>query len=366
MTTTRAVTKAQKLDAFMHPERYADDADDVTASHAERRETAPRRMKVPKMTGKSEPIYAPGGTVPLTPELVRKHFQAERASRRPAVRAPAKAHREAAGEGSHAVLVLPDSHHPFEDKAAMRIVEIVAGLVKPERVVILGDWLDAAGWSRHPSRSRAEVAVHDFAAELESCGAAIDRIQAASGAREVAFVEGNHEARVEAVCLQLGPLGAAVYDMVSPRRLLTQGRPWLKWIPYSPSIGERCTPRRGPGMGHYKITPDLWAVHGWSIATHAAAKHMDLARTISLVHGHTHRQQSISRRILETGRVVKAWSPGCLSELQPAWRHALPTDWVCGFSLVYVRSSDRRSWTDYTVTIDRGSCVLPGGTSVRA
>lgn len=363
MTITKAVTKAQKLDAIMHPERYADDDTETEVDVVRPRV---RQAKVPKISGKSEPIYAPGGTVPLTPELVRKHFQAERASRRPAVRAPAKAQREAAGDGSHAVLVLPDAHHPCEDKSAMRIVEIVAGLVKPERVVILGDWLDAAGWSRHPSRSRAEVAVHDFAAELESCGAAIDRIKAASGAREVAFVEGNHEARVEAVCLQLGPLGAAVYDMVSPRRLLTQGRPWLKWIPYSPSIGERCTPRRGPGMGHYKITPDLWAVHGWSIATHAAAKHMDLARTISLVHGHTHRQQSISRRILETGRVVKAWSPGCLSELQPAWRHALPTDWVCGFSLVYVRNSNLRSWTDYTVTIDRGACVLPGGTSVRA
>lgn len=361
MTITRAVTKAQKLDAYMHPEKYAsDDAAEVVAAP-----TRERRIKTPKITGKSEPIYAPGGSVPLTPELVRKHFLAERASRRPAVRAPAKAQREVAADGSHATMVLPDAHHPNEDKAAMRIVEVVAGLVKPRRIVILGDWLDAAGWSRHPARSNAEVAIHNFATELEQTGAAIDRLKAASGAEEIAYVEGNHEARVEAVCLQLGPIGAAVYDMVSPRRLLMQGRPWLKWISYSPSIAERCTPRRGPGMGHYKITPDLWAVHGWSIATHAAAKHMDLARTVSIVHGHTHRQQSVSRRLLETDRVVKAWSPGCLSELQPTWRHALPTDWVTGFSLVYVRN-DRRKWTDFTVTIDRGVCVLPGGTSVRA
>ena len=54
------------------------------------------RAKVPKITGKSEPIYAPGGTVPLSPDLVRQHFKAEAASRRPAVRAPAKAQREAA------------------------------------------------------------------------------------------------------------------------------------------------------------------------------------------------------------------------------------------------------------------------------
>ena len=321
--------------------------------------------KTPKTTGKSDPVFAPGGTVPLTPELVRRHFRAEVEARRPVVRTPVKAGREIAGKGSHAVMVLPDAHHPYQDREAMAIVEIVAGLVRPERIVILGDWLDAAGWSRHPSRSHAEVALHNFASELDACGAAIDRLHAASGAREIVFVEGNHEARVEAVCLQLGPLGAAIYDMVSPRRLLTRGRPWLKWIPYSPSIGERCTPRRGPGMGHYKITPDLWAVHGWSIATHAAAKHLDFARTVSIVHGHTHRQQSVSRRLLENGRVVKAWSPGCLSELQPAWRHCLPTDWVLGYELVYC-SNDLRAWTNFTVTIDRGRCVLPGGTIVRA
>lgn len=321
--------------------------------------------KTPKTTGKSDPVFAPGGTVALTPELVRKHFACERASRRPAVRAPAKASREVAGAGSHAVLVLPDAHHPNEDKAAMRIVEVVAGIVKPERVVILGDWLDATGWSRHPARSQAEVALHDFAAELDACAASIDRIKAASGAREVAYVEGNHEARVEAVCLGLGALGAAIYEMVSPRLHLTRGRPWLKWIPYSPSHAERVTTYRGPGMGHYKIAPDLWAVHGWSIAQHFAAKHLDLARTVSVVCGHVHRQQLVTRRLLETGRTVKAWSPGCLSELQPAWRHSTPTDWTIGFSTVFV-SNDRRSWQEYLITVDRGRCVLPGGTIVHA
>jgi hypothetical protein len=37
---------------------------------------------------------------------------------------------------------------------------------------------------------------------------------------------------------------------------------------------------------------------------------------------------------------------------------------VCAYSLCYV-TDDRRAWTDYTVTIDREQCVLPGGTCVR-
>ena len=86
---------------------------------------------------------------------------------------------------------------------------------------------------------------------------------------------------------------------------------------------------------------------------------------MSIVCGHVHRQQLVARRLLESGRVVKAWSPGCLSELQPAWRHSLPTDWTCGFSLVFV-SKERKSWQEYIITIDRDRCVLPGGTVVRA
>lgn len=311
-------------------------------------------------------IRPPGARRPLPPEAVRRHLQAEALLRgeRAAARASKVTARECAKDGSHAVLILPDAHHPYQDKAAFAIVEQVARLVRPRRIVILGDWIDASCWSRHPARSAAEVAAHTFAAELDACAATIDRLQKASGATEVAYVEGNHEARVEAVCLSLGHLGSAIHDLVSPRKILTRGRPWLKWIPYSPAGDERGIPHRGPQVGHYKITPDLWAIHGWSIATHAAAKHLDIARTVSIVHGHTHRQQSVAKRLLETDRIVKAWSPGCLSELQPAWRHAAPTDWVCAYSLCYV-TDDRRAWTDYTVTIDREQCVLPGGTCVR-
>jgi len=312
----------------------------------------------------------PGGRRPVSDEVWARHLRAKReaeaaaaAARRP--RAPSRAARERAKDGSHAVLILPDAHHPYQDKAALSIVEQVAALVRPRRIVILGDWIDASCWSRHPARSAAEIAAHTFGAELDACGATIDRLQRASGAEEVAYVEGNHEARVEAVCLSLGHLGAAIHDLVSPRRLLQRGRPWLKWIPYSPAGDERGIPNRGPGVGHYKITPDLWAVHGWSIATHAAAKHLDIARTVSIVHGHTHRQQSVSKRLLENGRVVKAWSPGCLSELQPAWRHSSPTDWVCGFDLAFV-TDDRRAWTQYTITVDRDQCVLPRGTHLSA
>lgn len=253
------------------------------------------------------------------------------------------------------MLILPDAHFPFHDSAALEVVERTAALTRPRRIVILGDWLDCAGFSSHPVKSEAEAAVHDFQEELRGCATQVDRLFKLSGAEEVIYIEGNHEQRVERECLRLGSLGAAIYSMVSPSAVLTRGRPWLQYVPYVPS---------GGGLQHYAIAEDLWAIHGWSIARHAAAKHLDLARTISIVHGHTHRQQLATTRLLDTGRVVKAWSPGCLSTPQPAWHHGSPTDWVQGLSICFV-TDDRRRWTDYTVTIENGHAVLPGGSSVR-
>jgi len=43
------------------------------------------------------------------------------------------------------------------------------------------------------------------------------------------------------------------------------------------------------------------------------------------------------------------------------WLANNPTTWCHGFSLVYV---GRRSWTEYTIAIDKGKCVLPSGREV--
>ena len=67
-----------------------------------------------------------------------------------------------------------------------------------------------------------------------------------------------------------------------------------------------------------------------------------------------------------TQRVMKAWSPGCLSKLQPLYMAHNPTEWVQGFSLIYVSSDDRTDWTEYNITIDRGRCILPDGKVLRA
>ena len=323
-------------------------------------------------TARTPVLYAPGGSRPLSPAAVLAHRRAEAGARAAAHKGPS-AQRERAKVGSHAILILPDMHHPHADPEAMAVVDAVAAALRPARIVSLGDSIEAAAFSAHPARSVAEQAIHEFADELETCAAAIDRIRAHAGSPPWHYLYGNHEQHVERECLRLGAIGMAVRSMIEPSVVLGRGRPWLTFTPYiEPYLQARRAPShlRSGGMAHDKITRDLWAIHGWSIAKNAAQRHLDMAKTVSIVHGHTHRQQHVTSRILETDRIIHAWSPGCLSNMQPAWHHSSPTEWAHGLSIVYAADDCMTSatprWTHYTVTIDRGEAVLPGGTKVAA
>ena len=254
--------------------------------------------------------------------------------------------------GSHLVFVLPDIHFPHQDPEALECALQAHALLRPRRTVFLGDVLDAQAFSEHPVKSHAERRAGTFyETEVEPARALLERVE--ENTDEIAFIEGNHEFRVERAMVNLG-LEEDLAALVSPRRLLSEGRTKpFTWIPYSGTLP------------HYQIAQDLIAVHGWSWCRHAAAKHLELARSRSVVFGHVHRAQSFSTRDPITDRIVRAWTPGCLSRLQPLYQTSSPTEWIHGFSLVWV-SDDLERWTSYSPTISRGQCVLPDGRKVAA
>lgn len=254
--------------------------------------------------------------------------------------------------GSHLVVILPDLHVPFHDRQALDCAMAAIQYLRPHKIVILGDWLDCEAFSAHGKKHMLELrATRYLADEIEPTNEILNEVQRWS--KELVYIEGNHEHRVERFAVQWGGvLGPDIYKLISPQTLLSAGRTNFEWIPY------------GDILTHYSITPDLWAVHGWTHARHSASKHLDKAGSISVVHGHTHRAQMHARRDLVTGRVLKAWSPGCLSHLQPLYMHQNPTEWLHGFSMVYV-GSNPLDWTDYLITIENGRCVLPDGKEIR-
>lgn len=247
------------------------------------------------------------------------------------------------------VMVVPDIHIPHHDRRALACLLAAIEEFQPEKVVFLGDVMDLERFTRFPRKSKVEDRASNYKlSEIDPCNRMLDFVQENSGS--VDFLEGNHEFRVEARLLEYDLVD--LYDLVSPRRLLSQER---KNFTYTTYTNKPTTP-----LPHVRIAEDLIAVHGWTYAKHAAARHLEIAKRYSVVHGDTHRQQSYMSRDPIDGWKLKAWSPGCLCIEQPIWGHSAPTEWTQGFSFVWV-SKDKKVWNDYTVQIQNGMCVLPGG-----
>lgn len=256
---------------------------------------------------------------------------------------------------SFSCMVLPDLHVPAFDPGALGAVLLAHEALKPKETVILGDWLDCETWSSHPPKSLAEDRAKSFhKSEIQPVNRILDRFELNS--ERTIYLAGNHEDRVERKLVELGSLGKSISDLCSPKTLLAEDRSQkLRYIDYT---REPTAP-----MPHYKIAEDLIAVHGWSFARHAAAKHLEIAKSWSVLFGHCHRQQAHVSRDPISGRVLRASSPGCLSLLQPLYLQHNPSEWSHGFELVWV-SNDKKSWTSYTVMIRDGVCVLPGGLKI--
>lgn len=256
--------------------------------------------------------------------------------------------------GYHLVMVLPDLHLPHQDDAALDCALKAHALLKPKRTIILGDWLDAGSFASHQPKSFLELRAIDFKRdEIDPCNRILDILQ--QNTELLVYLEGNHEQRIERVAVNANirsPINA-VHSLISPKNLLSAGRNRFIWIDYAKELN------------HYKITDDLWAFHGWSHAKNVAEAHLSYLMSVSAIFGHVHRAQSSARRNKVTNKIIKAWTPGCLCKLQPLYATSTPTDWIHGFSLIYVKN-DGTAWFDYNVRIENGVCILPGGKEIRA
>lgn len=89
-------------------------------------------------------------------------------------------------------VIIPDTHVPYEDKRALQIVFKALDLLRPDRLIILGDFFDFYQVSFHdkdPSRGKTRLSDDiDYGKE---------RLRQLRGyVREAHFIEGNHENRL--------------------------------------------------------------------------------------------------------------------------------------------------------------------------
>lgn len=254
------------------------------------------------------------------------------------------------------VFIFPDIHYPQHDPVALEVALKAHAVLRPGRTIQLGDLMDCSGYSSYDGKTLDEMKDYDFMGqEVVPSNKFIDRCL--KNTHKYVGMAGNHEYRIERFCITHGIAGASAYHVLSPAYFLGMGRSRKEfhYVPYCSTSDP---------TSYYRITKDLVAVHGWSFAKNAARVHLDMARSQSVVYGHTHRQELVATRDPFSNRVIKAFSPGCLSRLQPMYATGgSPTTWSHGFSLIYVGST---SWTEYNLTISRGAVVLPDGREIRA
>jgi hypothetical protein len=242
----------------------------------------------------------------------------------------------------------PDQHWPHHDVDAFEVAQLALAKLKPFGLLSLGDGLDCLSFSSHPPKTFAEKNSNtQWTDDLAGYGKQLKR--ARKSCKKFVWVEGNHCDRIKRKALDT-PALASCLDLILPQRVLKE---YIStFVPYDV-----------PGS-HYKLTPSLWAVHGWSCGQNANRDHLNAATNFSIMHGHTHQCGHVSRRDPPTGKVLQAWSFGCLYTPQPGYMGSKPTKWTHGFGVVYIDRAKKRH-DIFSCKIENGCTVLPDGREVK-
>ena len=240
-------------------------------------------------------------------------------------------------------VIYGDTHFPFQDDAALQVIQGIIKDAKPHLIVHLGDLVDCyqglSKYSTDPTR------LHSLQDEIDAARAHLHHISQLAPDAEKLLLGGNHEDR----------LRKTIWDLPGRYRALTQLRVFqhsMTWpvLLELESIGwDWADYRAQPVIG--KI-PKLLLKHGdtvrkWAGATGLAEwqKHAK-----SGVSGHTHRLGTFYHRDLNGSHV---WHEvGCTCTLNP--EYVRQPDWTHG-ALVVTYSDD---WFHVaTVYIENGRAV---------
>lgn len=233
--------------------------------------------------------------------------------------------KDAAQDAVQTALVIPDTHVPLEDKAAVDVVLQALSIVRPDTLVHLGDlgeWESCSHWRWSRRRKPPlEYLIPEIDADFAAVQLWLDRLDAACKAAGVSrrvLLTGNHDEWVNRVVEEY-PYLAGTHGLEVGLRLKARG-----WEVH-------------PEGDFYRLG-DLHLTHG---SVGPAGTHHTRRRAmgwgVSTLYGHGHDVQVSSHGTV--GGVIQATSLGCLKKLDRAanpWLKGQPTAWSHAFGLVHV------------------------------
>lgn len=220
--------------------------------------------------------------------------------------------------GLKKALIIPDTHAPYQHKKAYELMIKVAKDLKPDEIVLLGDFADFYSVSRYAKDPRLSVMLIE---EIEEVNRLLDQLDKLFPRAKKVYIEGNHEKRLETYLCDKCP---ALFGFVDCKELfkIHQRAGW-KWCRYAPS------------QKHRILNSKLYAKHE-PLASMAKAT---ASRALcSITYGHIHKAEE-AHVVGLNGEIYTAFSVGWLGDKRKdsIFDYVKGThQWTLGFGVVYV------------------------------
>lgn len=234
------------------------------------------------------------------------------------------------------ILVVPDVHRPYHDKKAWATMLRAAKRFCPNKIIVLGDFVDFYAVSDHDKDPARKYKLVD---ELKSGREGLEELEDL-GAEQLFFDCGNHEDRLNRYLVRRAP---ELHDLISVQdsfELKEHGWKFQKYGTHS-NIGK------------------LYHTHDVGYAGKHAVFHTGSAFQRSVVFGHTHRL-SVNYFGSVDGKRHFAASLGWLGDIDAAdyMPQAKKAEWQLGFGIVRAEKSGNIHLQ--AIPIVDGKCVLEG------
>jgi predicted phosphodiesterase len=236
------------------------------------------------------------------------------------------------------ILIIPDCHHPFVDKKAWNLMLKTAKALKPDHVVILGDFGDFFSTSSHAKNPNLALKLEE---EVVAVKKALDEV-IALGAKNNVFIEGNHEDRLKRFLEDKAP---ELYNFISIPKILELKEKGFKHILYKQSYK----------LGKMNFTHDVGTA-----GRYAHYKALDTYQH-NIVTGHTHRFGFAIEGNAQGERHVTMMSGwlGDVDSIDYLHRVKAKKDWSLGFSIGFLDTSTQVVYL-VPIPIINGTCMLNG------
>lgn len=237
------------------------------------------------------------------------------------------------------VLIVPDSHHPFEDKRAWALMLKVGKALKPKHVIHLGDLVDFYALSFHDKDPERALRLDE---ELEAGKQALRQLKALGAATNV-LLGSNHHDRLIRYMRNKAP---ELKHLLTEEKLLDLATIGFKLTPYRSSFK----------LGKMRYTHDVGLA-----GQNAARKSMEAVGK-NLIIGHVHRIEYVVGGTLEGEHRLGA-SVGWLGDrnaIDYMHRDKVAKDWALGFGVGYLDTETQYTHIVPVAIMPNYSCVVNG------